>query len=239
MGARRLYAAACLLVALAPGCQPAGRDAAATDSALGAGPSPASPAATEVAGSQVEHRPPRVVFLGDSLTAGYGVDLDEAFPAVIGRLLAAEGRPIEVINAGISGDTSAGGLARTAWTLRTHADVLVLCLGGNDGLRGQSPANTADNLRRIIALAKAAGTSVLLVGVQLPPDYGPEHTAAFAAIYPALARETGVPFVTSLLEGVGGRPELNQADGIHPTAEGQRLAAGNVLPALREVLAGL
>jgi acyl-CoA thioesterase I len=258
MFARRLYAAACLLVAvaiaLATGCEHAGREATTTHSALPAPSSASAPSSTTPAdgsapsstssattpdatgGAVSEHRPPRVVFLGDSLTAGYGVELDEAYPAVLGRLLAAEGHPIEVVNAGISGDTSAGGLARAAWTLRTHADVLVLCLGGNDGLRGQSTVNTAGNLRQIIALAKAAGSRVLLVGVQLPPNYGPEYMAAFAAIFPAVAQETGVPFVPSLLAGIGGRADVNQADGIHPTAEGHRLAAANVLPALRELV---
>ncbi len=259
MSARQVSAVACLLVALALGCNrgdPEGAESLVTATgtartaqasapiAANAVPADAVPAnavpanavpADAVAADAAVPRP-RVVFLGDSLTAGYGVAADEAYPAVLGRLLAADGTPIEVVNAGVSGDTSAGGLSRTAWTLREHADILVLCLGGNDGLRGQPPANTAANLRRIIELATGAGARVLLVGIELPPNYGPDYTREFAAIFPPLAEQTGVAFVPSLLAGIGGHPELNQADGIHPNAEGHRRAAANVLPQLEELL---
>jgi len=244
MSARRVSALACLLVALALGCNRGGAEspesaapptvAATSAPTVAAAADSPTPAATSDTAATAPL--PRVVFLGDSLTAGFGVAVDEAFPAVLGRLLEAEGLPIDVVNAGVSGDTSAGGLSRTAWTLRQHADIVVLCLGGNDGLRGQPPANTAANLRKIIELATEARARVLLVGVELPPNYGPDYTHEFSALFPALAAQTGVAFVPSLLTDVGGHTELNQADGIHPTAEGHRRAAANVLPQLRALL---
>lgn len=181
-------------------------------------------------------RRPLVVFLGDSLTAGYGLSEEEAFPARVGELLAEEGLPVRVVNAGVSGDTTAGGLARLDWLLRQKPDVLVVGLGGNDGLRGLSPEMTEENLRQIVERAKQAGAEVLLLGLQLPPNYGADYTAAFREIYPRLAQELGVPLVPFLLAGVGGEPELNLPDGLHPNAEGQRIVAGNVLPYLRELV---
>jgi acyl-CoA thioesterase I len=260
MSARQPFAVACLLVALVLGCNrvdPPGADSVGPERGTASAalapeldrelPADPSAVATRADAMRADAMPadataadatgrPRVVFLGDSLTAGYGVAVEEAWPAVLGRLLEDEGLPLQVVNAGVSGDTRAGGLARTPWALRGGADILVVCLGGNDGLRGQPPASTAGNLRRIIALGREAGAQVLLVGVQLPPNYGPDYLREFAAVFPALAEETGVPLVPSLLLGIGGQPELNQADGIHPTAEGHRLAAENVLPQLRALL---
>jgi len=180
---------------------------------------------------------PRVIFLGDSLTAGYGLPEGEAFPARVGEILAAEGTPIEIINAGVSGDTSAGGVTRVDWLLRQAPDVLVVGLGANDGLRGHSLATTEANLRRIIEAAQAAGADVVLLGMKIPPSHGLEYFEAFEGMYPRLAAEFDVELVDFLLEGVAARPELNLEDGIHPNTEGQGILAENVVPALKTVLA--
>lgn len=175
---------------------------------------------------------PVVAFLGDSLTAGYGLPASQAFPAVLEERLAERGLPFRAVNAGVSGDTSAGGLRRLDWVLSSDPDVLVVELGPNDGLRGLDLDMTEDNLRRIVTRAREAGVRVLLVGMRIPPNYGPDYAGDFQALYPRLAEELDVPLVPFLLEGVGGEAELNQGDGIHPTAEGQRLVAGNVEPLL-------
>ncbi len=179
---------------------------------------------------------PRIVFLGDSLTAGFGLDEQQAFPALLGEMLAEEGRPARIVNAGVSGDTTAGGLSRIAWLLRQEPDVLVLALGANDGLRGLDPETTEENLRSILRAAIEAGARVLLCGMLVPPNYGPGYSERFAAMFPRLAEDAEVAFLPFLLEGVAGVEELNQADGIHPTAEGQRLIAAHVLPALLPLL---
>ncbi len=179
---------------------------------------------------------PVVVFLGDSLTAGLGLDGDQAYPALLARRLAEQGTPARVINAGVSGDTTAGGLSRLDWLLRQKPDVIVVGLGGNDGLRGVDLAQTESNLREIVRRAKAAGVRVLLLGMRIPPNYGPEYTSRFEAMYPEIAREQGVPLVPFLLEGVGGIADLNQEDAIHPTAKGQEIVADNVEPYLLEML---
>jgi acyl-CoA thioesterase-1 len=198
---------------------------------------PADQAATSTTGAttQATNRP-RVVFLGDSITAGYGVDAEQAFPALIRDALANEGTPVDVVNLGTSGDTTAGGLARIDWVLRQKPDVLVVGLGGNDGLRGQNVKSSEANLRAIITKARGTGAQVLLLGMMIPPNYGPEYTKDFREIYPRLARELNVPLVPFLLEGVGGEAKLNQGDGIHPTAEGHERVAANVLPHVRELL---
>jgi acyl-CoA thioesterase-1 len=177
-----------------------------------------------------------VVFLGDSLTAGLGLPADQAYPALLARELSADGFRVRVINAGVSGDTSAGGLRRLRWLLAQHPAVVVVGLGGNDALRGQPPAEIERNLREIVAQARQAGAQVLLLGMQIPPNYGPDYTGDFAAIYPRVARELHVPLVPFLLAGVGGVAELNQADGIHPTAAGQVKVAANVKPYLEQML---
>jgi acyl-CoA thioesterase-1 len=144
-----------------------------------------------------------------------------------------------VLNAGVSGDTSAGGLRRLDWLLAQRPDVLLVELGGNDGLRGMPVSETRRNLEAIVKTARGADVAVLLLGMRLPPNLGPEYTRDFAALYPALADALDVPLVPFLLEGVAGRAELNLPDGIHPNREGQRLVAENVLPALRELLDAL
>ena len=217
-----------LLMALAwsSGCD---RDAGRAEVA----PAPAAPS-TEPAGRPADL--PRVVFLGDSLTAGLGVDAEQAFPAVLGEMLAAEGTPIAVVNAGVSGDTTAGGLRRLDWLLRQKPDVVVVGLGANDGLRGLKLDASEQNLREIVKKSRAAGASVLLLGMLIPPNYGPEYVSSFRELYPKLAKELDVALVPFLLEGVGGERTLNQADGIHPTAEGHRKLADNVLPHLRPLV---
>jgi len=175
---------------------------------------------------------PRVVFLGDSLTAGYGLSESEAFPAILGAQLREGGHPVQVVNAGVSGDTSAGGLRRLPWLLAQHPHVLVVALGANDGLRGLPVAHTEQNLRSIVTQGQRAGASVLLLGLRLPPNLGPDYVRSFEAVYPRVAKDTGASLVPFFLEGVGGVAELNQEDGIHPTAEGQRRIAGTVLPFL-------
>ncbi|ACY47441.1 arylesterase [Rhodothermus marinus] len=179
-----------------------------------------------------------VLVLGNSLAAGYGLSPDEAFPAVLQRKVDSLGWPVRIINAGLSGETSAGGLRRIEWLLRERIDVLILELGANDGLRGIDPEVTRRNLQGIIDKVRARypDADIILAGMQLPPNLGPDYTAAFRAIYPELARANDAHLIPFLLEGVGGVPELNQADGIHPTAEGQRIVAENVWRVLRPVL---
>ncbi len=205
--------------------------AAAVERSAGSTDAP-GPAAAPASGE-----PPRVVFLGDSLTAGFGLGEGDAWPARVTAALAAEGLPIRAVNAGISGDTSAGGLARVDWILRLQPDVVVVELGPNDGLRGLPLEATEDNLRQITRRIEAAGAEVLLVGLRIPPNYGPDYSGRFHDLYPRLAAELGVPLVPFLLEGVGGEPDLNLPDGIHPNVAGHRLVAGNVLPHLRPLVA--
>jgi acyl-CoA thioesterase-1 len=189
-------------------------------------------------GASTDDRP-LVVFLGDSLTAGLGVNEDQAYPAVVGERLAAAGHPVRVLNAGVSGDTSAGGLRRLRWVLAQQPDVMVVALGSNDGLRGLPLEVTEANLRQIVSGAREAGSRVLLVGMMVPPNYGPDYAPKFAAIFPRIAEDLEVPLVPFLLDGVGGRPELNQGDGIHPTVEGHRIMARTVFPELDAVVAKL
>lgn len=172
----------------------------------------------------------RVVFLGDSLTAGYGLSAELAFPALIQQSLTQAGLSVKVSNAGVSGDTTAGGLRRLDWLLQQKPDVLVVALGGNDMLRGLPPEETRTNLKTILSRAQAAGATVLLAGMRAMPTLGPAYVSAFNAIYPELSAELGVTLLPFLLEGVAGDPALNQADGIHPTAEGQQRIAAQLAP---------
>jgi len=177
-----------------------------------------------------------VVALGDSLTAGLGVAADETFPARLQARLRAEGYDYRVVNAGVSGDTTAGGLRRVDWALRAHPDVVIVALGANDGLRGQSPPAIRANLEEIVARFQAAGARVLLAGMRLPPNYGAEYTKEFEALFPAVARRAKIALVPFLLDGVAADPRLNQADGIHPTAAGQQMIADRLWPHLRPLL---
>lgn len=201
-----------------------------TRKAAQSGAAPAAASVSETVGG------PLIVFMGDSLTAGYGLAEEEAFPAVLERKLGEDGLRVRVVNAGVSGDTSAGGLRRLDWLLKQNPDVLVVGLGGNDALRGQPVEEIASNLRAIIVKARHAGTKVLLLGMRIPPNYGDDYAGRFAAVYTDVARDTGVPLVPFLLDGVGGHAELNQLDGIHPTAKGHEVVARNVLPHLERLL---
>jgi acyl-CoA thioesterase-1 len=181
-------------------------------------------------------RGPLVVFLGDSLTAGLGLPQEQAFPALLERRLLESGRPITAVNAGVSGDTTTGGLARLDWVLGQRPAVLVVGLGANDALRGQPLELIESNLRAIVERGKASGARVLLLGMRIPTNYGPGYAEEFAAIYPRVARSLGVELVPFLLDGVGGRAGLNQEDGIHPNARGTEIVAENVLPHLERLL---
>lgn len=178
-----------------------------------------------------------IVVLGDSLTAGLGVAREEAYPALLEARLRREGYDYRVVNAGVSGDTSAGGLRRVDWALRARPAIVIVALGANDGLRGLPVDALRDNLEQIVRRVRAAGARVLLAGMRVPPNYGDEYARDFAAVFPEVARRTGVPFAPFLLDGVAGEARLNQADGIHPTAEGQRLIASRLWSHLRPLLA--
>ena len=173
-----------------------------------------------------------VVFLGDSLTAGYGVAQEEAFPALLGERWRAEGRARRSRNAGVSGATSAGVLENLSWSLAPEVAVAVVAVGGNDGLRGLSVAALEKNLDAIVTKAQAAGVTVVVAGMRMPPNYGPEYTTDFAAVYPRVAARRKTAFIPFLLEGVAGKKALNQPDGIHPNAEGHRALADTVQAAL-------
>jgi acyl-CoA thioesterase-1 len=177
-----------------------------------------------------------IVILGDSLTAGLGVAPDEAYPALLEARLRREGFAYRVVNAGVSGDTTAGGLRRLDWVLRSQPDVVLVALGANDGLRAQPVTALRDNLTAIVTRLRGAGTRVVLAGMRLPPNYGAAYAGAFAGAFPSVARATSVPLLPFLLEGVAGDPVLNQADGIHPNAAGHRAVAETVWRALRPLL---
>lgn len=179
---------------------------------------------------------PVVLVLGDSIAAGLHLSLEQAFPAVLQRLLAERGAPFQLVNAGVSGDTTAGGLARVDWVLRSRPDVVVVELGANDGLRGQPPEAIEQNLRAVVEACRAGGAEVLLLGLRMPPSLGPDYARDFDAVYPRVAEGLGVAFVPFFMEGVAGVPELNLDDGIHPTPAGHRRLAENVAPALQDLL---
>ncbi len=179
---------------------------------------------------------PRVVILGDSLTAGLGLSPKNAYPTVLQDRIHDEGLSYTIVNAGSSGDTSAGGLTRLDWALDGDVRVLVVALGGNDALRGLPISELRDNLSAIIERAQARGITVVLAGMEAPPNYGFDYILSFHKLYPALAKKYRVAFVPFLLEKVGGIADLNQSDGIHPTAEGARIVADNVWRVLKPVL---
>ncbi len=213
-----------LALMLAAGCGRSPEPAA--DTAPQAPPTSAAPASAPSAAR------PRIVFLGDSLTAGFGLPASQAFPVLIGEKLRREGLDAEVVNAGISGDTAAGGRRRLKWALEGDVRVLVVALGANDGLRGNSVAAMKADLQAIIRAAKARGITVLLLGMEAPPNFGPEYTAEFRQAFRDLADEEDVAFVPFFLEGIAGVPALNQGDGLHPNAEGAERVADLVWKAL-------
>lgn len=180
-----------------------------------------------------------IVFFGNSLTAGMGLDTEEAFPALIQDRLDSLGYNYRVVNAGLSGDTTASGLRRLDWILENSVDIFILELGANDGLRGIPLKETRENLSEMIGRVqkKYPEATIILAGMQIPPNLGPEYSSAFRNIYPDLAEAYSLELIPFLLEGVAGDPELNQEDGIHPTAEGQEILADNVWEILREEIA--
>ena len=214
----RLRPAAVLVgLTLAGAC---GREPAASATQVGSPPAAAAPAASTT----------KVVFLGDSLTAGYGLSAAESYPSLLRQRLRSRGLDAEVVNAGVSGDTSAGGLRRVDWALDGDVRVLVVALGGNDALRGLSTEELRRNLAAIIERARQRNVTVVLAGMEAPPNLGRAYTSAFRQVYRDLAAEHRVELIPFLLEGVAGRPALNQADLIHPNAEGAARVADLVWP---------
>lgn len=195
--------------------------------ALGRSPSTVVPAADDR---------PLLVALGDSLTAGLGLDATEAYPAVLQARLDAAGLTLRVVNAGVSGDTSAGGVSRLDLALSGDVRVLIVALGGNDGLRALPVDALRANLSKILAQANAREIATILAGMEAPPNLGADYTRAFRATYASLAKDHGVTFVPFLLEGVAGVERLNQPDGIHPTAEGARAVADHLWPVVEPLV---
>jgi len=224
----------CVLVTLAAGCGPHGEG---RDDARTAPVSPPRAAAPDLRSDAARVRP-RIVFLGDSLTAGLGLAMADSYPSLVQKRLAAEGLDFEVVNAGVSGDTSAGGLARLDWALDGNVRILVVALGGNDALRALPPDELQRNLAAIIERAQARGIKVVLAGMEAPPNFGRDYIVTFHRVYPALAQRYHVAFVPFLLQGVAGSDALNQRDGIHPTAAGARILADNVWAALKPLVEG-
>jgi acyl-CoA thioesterase-1 len=204
-----------------------GRSEAVKEERVDARLPPAAPAAVSARA--------RIVCLGDSLTAGLGLPLEQSYPSLLQQRVDAKGLKYEVVNAGVSGDTSAGGLSRLDWALEGDVRILVVALGGNDGLRGLPPDALKRNLAEIIERAQARHIRVILAGMEAPPNYGPQYLVSFHKVYPALASEYHVPLVPFLLQNVAGVDRLNQPDGIHPTAEGARIVADNVWAVLEPI----
>ena len=213
------------------GQEPAGQQLAAPAATTANTEARPAPDAAQAAGGE-----PIIVALGDSLTAGYGLSEEVSYPSFLQQRLRAAGYPHRVVNAGLSGDTTAGGVSRTDWLLRQFPEIVILALGGNDGLRGFPIEVTRKNLATIIEKVRATGARVLLAGMKLPSNYGRDYTRGFAAIFPELARQYDLPFLPFLLEGVALQGRLNQADGMHPNAEGSKVVAENVWRVLKPIL---
>lgn len=178
-----------------------------------------------------------VLIVGDSISAGFGLDTSKGWVALLEQRLKKEGFDDKVVNASISGDTSAGGLARLPAALAEHKpDVVVIELGGNDGLRGQPPAQLQQNLASMIQKSQGSGAKVLLLGMQIPPNYGKRYVDSFAKVFSDVAEQKKVPLVPFFLEGIGGHPELMQADGLHPAVAAQGKLLENVWPTLKPLL---
>lgn len=182
--------------------------------------------------------PQTVLFFGDSLTAGYGLSSEEAFPALIEKELNKKMSRVKVINGGLSGETSAGGVSRIDWLLRQPIQIFVLELGANDGLRGLPLNQTRKNLQAIIDKVKTKnpGVKIVLAGMMVPPNMGNQYTSEFRGIYPDLAKKNNATLIPFLLEGVGGIEKLNQSDGIHPNVEGHKIVARNIAPVIEKLL---
>ena len=179
---------------------------------------------------------PAIAVIGDSLTAGLGVAAGDSYPALLEARLRREGYRYRVVNAGVGGDTTAGGLRRIDWVLKNKPEIVIVALGANDALRGLSVAATRSNLAGIVARVRASGARVLLAGMRAPPNYGEPFVRDFDGVFPAVARESGVAFMPFLLDGVAAVPALNQADGIHPNPAGQQAIADRMWPYLKPLL---
>lgn len=180
--------------------------------------------------------PRHIVILGDSITDGYGVDKDNAFPAVLEKMLLESGKSVKVVNAGISGSTSASAVSRMKWILKNPPHLIVLALGGNDGLRGFDPEVTKKNLSQAIELAKKQKVKIVIAGMQMPVNYGRSYREKFKQIFPDLAKQHSIPMIPFLLEGVGGEKELNLSDGIHPNEAGHRVIAKTVYNTIKGLI---
>jgi acyl-CoA thioesterase I len=225
----RTFAVCVVLLAMTVAC---GSREEPAPSASAAAPANGVPATT------VAEARPRIVILGDSLTAGLGLPPEQAYPTLLQQRLDKERLNYEIVNAGVSGDTSAGGLARADWALDGDVRVLIIALGGNDALRGLPIEELKGNLSTIIEKAQARRIQVILAGMEAPPNFGQTYIVSFHEIYPDLAKQYKIPLVPFLLQGVAGIDALNQRDGIHPTAEGARIVADNIWPVLRPMLKG-
>ncbi len=199
----------------------------------------AEPGATRADGARQVAPGRRIVFLGDSLTAGLGLPAEQSYPSLIARRLAARGTGWTVVNAGVSGDTSAGGVRRLEWSLEGGAQILVVALGGNDALRGLPADDLERNLETIVAAAKRQGARVVVAGMEAPPNNGPEYTTRFRQSYAAVARRQDVTLLPFLLDGVAGIEALNQADGIHPNQAGAARVAETVWRVLDPIVRAL
>jgi acyl-CoA thioesterase-1 len=220
----------CAVVAASCGTTPEARH----DDAPASPPSVTRPSASPAAPVQAAaDTRPKIVILGDSLTAGLGLPVEKSYPSLLQQRLTASGLDYEVVNAGVSGDTSAGGLSRLDWALQGEVRILVVALGGNDGLRGIAAEELKRNLGTIIERAQAKGIRVILAGMEAPPNYGRDYIVSFHKVYPALAAQYHVAFVPFLLQGVAGIESLNQRDGIHPTAAGARIVSDTVWSVLK------
>jgi acyl-CoA thioesterase-1 len=221
-----------LLLSVVAGC---GSSDSKTESTAETTKSPAKPADAKPADSAPKKT---ILFYGNSLTAGYGVEPNQAFPALIGKKIDSLGLDYAVVNAGLSGETTAGGKSRISWVLRKPVDVFVLELGGNDGLRGLPLSATRQNLQAIIdtVRAKSPQAQIVLAGMQIPPNMGTTYANEFRALYKQLADKNKLVLIPFLLEGVGGIQKLNQPDGIHPTVAGHRIVANTVWQILQPVL---
>lgn len=188
--------------------------------------------------AQVDDPPPRILFMGDSLTAGFGISPESAFPALVDAQIKAEGLNMEVVNAGLSGETSAGGLRRLNWLLKRPVSILVLELGANDGLRGVSPSETQANLSAIVeqTRAKYPDVAVVVAGMKVPPNMGADYAQRFEAVFPAVAQQYGATLIPFLLEGAAGEPQFNLADGIHPNEAGHQIVARSVWASIEPIV---
>jgi acyl-CoA thioesterase I len=192
--------------------------------------------AVAFAGTQAAGRVPVILDFGDSLTAGYGLPAGQAFPARLEAWLHQQGIEARVVNAGVSGDTTAGGLARLDWALADKPDLVILALGANDALRGIEPSTVRENLDKMIGKIEASGAKLLLLGMLAPPNWGEEYSHAFDQIFPELARIHHLPLYPFFLEGVAMKPELNQPDGLHPNERGVAVLVDRIAPVVARLL---